>query len=152
MLSKTLRLNFCYLKIIHILHQCYHSKKQKIRKSTSGVCILEIIRLIIKKTNMKMKNRSRRYGKNRPKPRYSKCKKCLNMMWLICIKQHLSNIWSWIHEKVKQHWAWVEKKLCLQGSYKAKALAWPETKNLVYFLLRKVPIRSICVKATGCRF
>ena len=94
---------------------------------------------------MKMKNRWRRYGKNRPKPRYSKCKKCLNVMWLICIKQHLSNIWSWIHEKVKQHWGWVEKKLCLLGSYKAKALAWPETKNLVYFLWRKVHIRSICL-------
>ena len=23
---------------------------------------------------------------------------------LLCIKQHLSNIWSWIHENVKQHW------------------------------------------------
>ena len=25
-------------------------------------------------------------------------------------KQYLSNIWSSIHEKVKQHWDWVEKK------------------------------------------
>ena len=31
----------------------------------------------------------------------------------ICIKQHLSNIWSLIHEKVKQHWAWVAKKRSL---------------------------------------
>ena len=30
----------------------------------------------------------------------------------ICIKQHLSNIWSLIHE-VKQHWAWVAKKRSL---------------------------------------
>ena len=30
-----------------------------------------------------------------------------------CIKQHLSIIWSSIHEKVKQHWDWVEKKSCL---------------------------------------
>ena len=30
------------------------------------------------------------------------------------VKQHLSNIWSSIHEKVKQHWGWVEKKCCLQ--------------------------------------
>ena len=30
------------------------------------------------------------------------------MMMLKCIKQqHLSNIWSSIHEKVKQHWGWV---------------------------------------------
>ena len=34
-------------------------------------------------------------------------------MMLTCIKQHLSNIWSSIHEKVKQHWGWVEKKCCL---------------------------------------
>ena len=31
----------------------------------------------------------------------------------ICIKQHLSNIWSLIHEKVKQHWGWVAKKRSL---------------------------------------
>ena len=43
----------------------------------------------------------------------SKYKKCLSMMMLICIKQHLSNISSSIHEKVKQHWDWVEKKRCL---------------------------------------
>ena len=47
-----------------------------------------------------MKNRSHRYD--------------INMMLLICIKQHLSNIWSSIHEKFKQHWGWVEKKRCLQ--------------------------------------
>ena len=29
---------------------------------------------------------------------------------VICIKQHLSNIWSYIHEKLKQHWGWVRKK------------------------------------------
>ena len=29
------------------------------------------------------------------------------------IKQHLSNIWGSIHEKIKQHWGWGEKKLCL---------------------------------------
>ena len=26
---------------------------------------------------------------------------------LICIKQHLSNIWNSIYEKVKQHWGWI---------------------------------------------
>ena len=31
-------------------------------------------------------------------------------MIVICIKQHLSKIWSSIHEKVKQHWGSVEKK------------------------------------------
>ena len=29
------------------------------------------------------------------------------------LKQHLSNIWSSVHEIVKQHWGWVEKKALL---------------------------------------
>ena len=37
-------------------------------------------------------------------------------MIVICIKQHLSNIWSLIHEKVKQHCEWVEKNV----AYKKK--------------------------------
>ena len=32
---------------------------------------------------------------------------------VICIKQHLSKIWSSILEEVKQHWGWVEKKALL---------------------------------------
>ena len=43
-----------------------------------------------------MKNRSHKSDINRPKSRqghkYSENKKCLSMMMLICIKQHLSNI------------------------------------------------------------
>ena len=31
-------------------------------------------------------------------------------MMVTCIKQQLSNIWSLIYEKVKQHWGWVENK------------------------------------------
>ena len=58
------------------------------------------------KMRMKMKKRSLRYDINRPRSRhvhkYSKCKKCLSMMMFICIKQHLSNISSSIHGKVKQ--------------------------------------------------
>ena len=64
-----------------------HSKKR--------VCIHEIIRLIIMKIKMKMKTRSHSYDINRPRSRnedkYSKYNKCLGMMLLICIKQHLSN-------------------------------------------------------------
>ena len=52
---------------------------------------------------MKMKNRLHRYDINRPRSRHgqkcSKYKKYLSMMILICIKQHLSNIWSSIYEK-----------------------------------------------------
>ena len=54
-----------------------------------------------------MKNRSRRYDINRPRPRhghkYTEEKMCLNIMMAICIKQHQSNVQSSIHEKVKQH-------------------------------------------------
>ena len=122
MLSNTLRLNFCYLKIIHILHPRYHPKIighiLKNKQRNKCVCIHEIIQLIIMKMKMKMKNGSHRYDINRPgsKNRYkcSEYKKCLSMMMLICTKQHLSNIWSWVHAEVKQHWLWVEKKRCLQ--------------------------------------
>ena len=31
------------------------------------------------------------------------------MIMLICVKQHLNNIGSSIHEKVKQNWGLVEK-------------------------------------------
>ena len=51
-----------------------------------------------------MKNRSHRYDINRPRPRhehkYAKYKMYLRMMMVICIKQHQSNAWSLIHEKL----------------------------------------------------
>ena len=76
------------------------------------LCIYESASLITMKMKMIMKNRSRRYVINRPTSRNehkcSKYKKSLTMM-LICIKQHINNIWSSIHENVKKHWGWVEK-------------------------------------------
>ena len=118
MLSNTLKLNFYYLKIIHILHSLYHPKIighiLKIKQKNKCVCIHEIIQLIIMKMKMKMKNRSHRCDINRPWSRhehkFSKYKECLTMIMLICIKEHLSNISSTIHKKVTQHWGWVEKK------------------------------------------
>ena len=121
MLSNTLRLNFCYLKIIHILHTGYHPKLMghilKNKQKNNCACIREIIRSIIK---MKMKMRSHRYDINRPRSRheqkYSKYKKCL-MMMLICIEKYLSDAqltWRSIQEKIKQRWGFVEKKCCLQ--------------------------------------
>ena len=102
MLRNALRLNFCYLKIIYLLLPSYnpeiigHILKNK--QENKRVRIHEIIWLIMTKMKMKMKNRSHRYGKNRPRSRhgqkYSKLKKCLSVMMLICIKQDLSNIWS----------------------------------------------------------
>ena len=64
-----------------------------------------------------MKNRPLRYDINRPRPKHLhkqiKYKMCHVMMIAIGIKQHLSNIWNSIHEKVKQHWGRVDKKRCL---------------------------------------
>ena len=68
MLSNTLRLNFFYLKIIHILHPRYHPITAHILKNrlmNKCVCFHEIIRLVIMKMEMKMKNRSHRYDINR---------------------------------------------------------------------------------------
>ena len=60
-----------------------------------------------KKMRVKIKNRSHRYDISRPRPRhkhkYAKYKMCLSIMMVIRIKQHLSNIWRTIHEKVTQH-------------------------------------------------
>ena len=55
---------------------------------------------------MKMKNKWHRYDINWPGARhrhkYTKHSRIMTM--LACNKQHLSNTWSSIHEKVKQHW------------------------------------------------
>ena len=113
MLSNTQRLNFSYLEIIHILHPCYNPKIighiLKIKQKNKCVCIHEIIWLIIMKMKMKMKNRSHRYSINRPRSRhghkYSKYKKYLNMMVLICIIRNTQATFEVsIYEKVKQHW------------------------------------------------
>ena len=49
-----------------------------------------------------MKNRSHRFHINRPRSRhrhkYSKYEVCLTMIMLTCIKQHVSDIWSSVHE------------------------------------------------------
>ena len=53
---------------------------------------------------VKMKNRSHRYDINRPRSRhrhtYMIYKMYFNMMMVICIKQHLGNIGSTIHENI----------------------------------------------------
>ena len=65
-----------------------------------------------------MKKKAHRYDINRPRPRnrhkFTKYKMYISiMMVVIGIKQLLRNIWSSVHEKVKQQWAWVVKKHCL---------------------------------------
>ena len=71
-----------------------------------------------------MKNGSHRYDVNRTRPRnrhkYSKHKTFFSMIMVMCNRQRLSNIWSWIYEKVKQHWVLKKvlliKKACTSGS------------------------------------
>ena len=41
--------------------------------------------------------------RSRNKHKYTEYKKYLSMMMSVCIKQYLSNLWSSIHEKAKQH-------------------------------------------------
>ena len=71
MLNNTLRLNFCYLKIFHILHPCYHSKKVghilKTKQKNKRVYNCEIMRLITTKMKIEMKKRSHKYDINRPR-------------------------------------------------------------------------------------
>ena len=95
MLSNTLRLNFDYLKFIHILHSRYHPKTightLKDKQKNKCVCIHEIMRLIIMKMKMKKKNRLHRNNINIPRSRhkYSKYKTCLSMKMHVCIKHYL---------------------------------------------------------------
>ena len=90
-INNMLRLNFCYLKIMHLLHPCYHPRITgnipKNKQKNKRVCIHENIRLIIMKIKMKKKNRSHRCHKNRTRPslgqKCTKYKVCLSMMIVI---------------------------------------------------------------------
>ena len=61
----------------------------------------------------KIKNWSHRYDIGPDMDKNIMNIKNISLMMLTWIKQHLSNIWSSIQEKFKQHRAWVEKKGCL---------------------------------------
>ena len=69
MLRNTLRLDFCYSKIIHIPpdHPKIIGHILKIKQKSKCACIHEIIQLIIIKMEMKMKIRSHRQDINRPR-------------------------------------------------------------------------------------
>ena len=83
----SLRLIFCYLKIIHSLHTRYHSKiiGYILETEQRNKCVY-IHTIIIMKMKMKMKNKSHRYDINRPRSRdrnkYSKYRKCISTMML----------------------------------------------------------------------
>ena len=84
--GNTLRLNFCFLKIIHILHPGFHPKTRKNMQKNKCVCAHKIRRLIIMK--MKMKNRTRSALEHK----YSKYKKVRSIITLTCIKGALSGL------------------------------------------------------------
>ena len=137
MLSDTLRLNFCYLTIIHILHQRDHPKiiryVLKNKQKNKCVCIHEVIRLIIMKIKMKMKNRSHRRDINRPRSRhgqkYSKSKKCLIMTMLTFVKQHLSNFEARFMKKLSNSEAKLKKRIALYKKLVIKSgLTSPEIR------------------------
>ena len=44
---------------------------------------------------------------------HTKYKTCRSRMIIVCIKQHLSKIWSSIHSNAKGHWSLLEKKCML---------------------------------------
>ena len=53
----------------------------------------------------------------------SKYKTWLSLMMLLCAKQHINNIWSWIHEKGKTHRGCVEKSVAyIQATKLTKVL------------------------------
>ena len=77
-----------------------------------------------------------RYDINRPRPRdrhkYTEYIMYLSMMMIICIKEHLSIIWSSIHENLE--WDWVKKKCCL---YKKTCIYTDDEQLFVYFYSTK---------------
>ena len=98
-----------------------YSKKCAKKQVCLFVYFNKIIWLIIMK--VKKKNRSHRYDINRHMSThgltYSKYKKCLSMIMLICIKQHPTNNWGSTYEKVKKYWSWVKKNLLLIKQFEA---------------------------------
>ena len=133
-LSNTLRLTFRCLKIIHFFHPRYYPKRySKKRTKNKCVCFKDVIWLMAMIIRLKMKSIIQRYGINRPGPRHGhKCtnyQMCLSIRTVITIKQHLSNIWSSIYEKVKQHWGWIKesdvykKSVYLHGKF-CPGYAW----------------------------
>ena len=75
--------------------------------------------------------------------KYSKEKKCLDMMMFIYIKQPLSNIWSSIQEKVKQHWG-SEDELKKSVAYKKRCVRTMDKRsfhNFTFFI--RLPLFSI---------
>ena len=65
------------------------------------VCFNDVTWLMVTKIRLKMEKRSQRYVINRHGPKYTKYEMCLSIIMVTSIKQHLNDIWSSVHEKVK---------------------------------------------------
>ena len=73
-----------------------------------------------------MKNKSHRYDINRPKNGriYTKYKMCLIIMMFTGIKQHLSNIWSSIHENLSKTDTELKKSVAYKKGVYSPRLSW----------------------------
>ena len=92
------------------------------------------------KLKMKTKTRLHGYDKNRPKSRhgdkYSKYRRCLSIVMLICIKQHLSNIWSSIIKKLSNTEDELKKNVAYKKTCSAHGyLLTLEVFNVIMHLL-----------------
>ena len=84
-----------------------------------------------------MKNKSHRYDKNRPRSmhgrKYTKNKMCPSIMMVICIQQHLSNIWSSIHKKsqttLKLRW---KKPLLIEENSVSNIFLHPINQQILF--------------------
>ena len=69
---------------------------------------------------LKIKNKSKRYDINwsrlRDGHKYTKYKMCLSIVMVIYNKQHLSNIWSSVHEKLSNTEAELKKSVAYKKS------------------------------------
>ena len=123
-LSNTLKLNFCFLKIIPILHPCYHPKLiwdvLKNGQKTSVSVLMRSYDYMYWKWSSKWKNGLHRYDINRTKQthghKHTKYKICLSIMMVMCNKQHLSNIWSWSLKKLRSTQADLKKSIAYKKS------------------------------------
>ena len=144
-----LRLNFCNLKIIHILHPWYHPKITghvlKNKQKSQCAFIKKIMWLIILKMKMKMKNRSHKYHMNRPRSRHklknSKYKRDFSTMILICLKLHLNNMWSSTHGALA---------VKLKTAHKSSKLPTnePQTSQTIHKLAKQLTNQSSTGKNT----
>ena len=112
MLSYIPRLNFCYYLHSSFTLSSKNNRTYSKKKEKENVCLYSWDCIFNYSENV---DENGKLIINSPRSRNIVNIKIVSVWWClyVCIKQHLSCIWSSIHEKVKQHWCWVEKKRCL---------------------------------------